>query len=66
MDDLVQVTAPHFCAGIILRDGIVIDAAPILGWTMGKDRAYLSRYFASKGWKAVFVRARPTAAPEQE
>jgi hypothetical protein len=52
---LVQVRAPHFCAAIVLTNGIVTDAAPILAWTLGKRRADLSTYFQQKGWRAVIV-----------
>lgn len=47
---LVQVTAPHFCAGIIVRRDKVIEAAPILQWTLGKPYSWLRRYFARKRW----------------
>ena len=57
---LVQVTAPHFCAGIILKDGIVTEAAPILRWAIGWRRARLSEYFREKGWKAIVVNERRT------
>jgi hypothetical protein len=53
---LVAVDAPHFYAGIVLTDGVVTDAAPILRWTMGKRREWLSNYFRQKGWKAIVVR----------
>ena len=52
---LVQVTAPHFCAAFVLEDETVIDAAPILKWSIGKRREWLRDYFRQKGWKAVVV-----------
>lgn len=52
---LVQVTAPHFCAGIVLTDGRVTTTAPILKWSVGWQRERLSAYFKSKGWRAVVV-----------
>jgi len=55
---LVQVTAPHFVAGIVLVDEVVVEAAPILRWTIGKDRAFLSAYFRRKGWKAKIIKVR--------
>lgn len=54
---LVGVDAPHFNAGLILRDGICVEAAPILSYCIGKDRAWLSAYFRRKGWKAVVENA---------
>ena len=51
-DELIRVVAPHFVAGIILRDGIAVETAPILKWAMGKSRSELCDYFAKKGWEA--------------
>lgn len=53
---LVAVDAPHFYAGIVFENDIVIKAAPILKWTIGKRRDYLRSYFKSKGWKAAVVK----------
>ena len=53
---MIQVTAPHFCAGIIFNGLIAVRAAPILAWTVGKDAAYLSAYFKRKGWKVTLVK----------
>ncbi len=52
---LVQVTAPHFCATLVMLDDVVIEAAPILRWTIGKRRRFLRRMFERKGWRAVVL-----------
>lgn len=52
---LVQITAPHFCAGLEIENGTCTRAAPILKWTIGKDRNYLRAYFKGKKWKAIIV-----------
>lgn len=52
---LVSVDAPHFYAGIVLENDVIVRAAPILKWAIGKRRAWLSDYFRQKGWKAVIV-----------
>jgi hypothetical protein len=37
-DELIfQISTPYFCAGIVLKDDICIDAAPILKWAIGKS-----------------------------
>jgi YspA, cpYpsA-related SLOG family len=54
-ETLVQVSAPHFCAGIVLIGDRCTEAAPILQWAIGKDRAYLLAYFGGKGWTATIV-----------
>ncbi len=52
---MYQVTAPHFCAGLIVDGEKVVRAAPILGWTVGKSRDELRRYFARKKWSVRYV-----------
>ncbi len=49
---LVRVVAPHFVAGLVVEDGKVTEAAPILRYTLGWPQQKASRYFRSKGWKA--------------
>ena len=56
---LVQITARHFCAGIVLHrsDGLwtVSEAAPIVRYMKGWSSAKVKGYVALKGWKAVKV-----------
>ena len=57
---LVQITAPHFCAGIILtlRNGSgwrVSEAAPIVRYTKGWSSAKVKSYVVLKGWQAVRI-----------
>ena len=47
---LFQITAPHYCAGLIVRGRFVVDAAPILQWCIGKSRPEVMNYFARKGF----------------
>jgi hypothetical protein len=54
---LVQVDAPHFCAGIVLDNGRCVKAAPILGWCVGRTVNMLRAYFKRRGWKACIVAA---------
>lgn len=55
-EQLARVEAPHFVAGLILRDGRCSRAAPILKWAIGKTQDELRTYFAQKGWKATIVK----------
>lgn len=48
---LWRVIANHFVAGIITKDDVVVRAAPILRWTLGKTRGDLREYFQQNGWK---------------
>lgn len=53
---MVRVEAPHFTAALFIDpDDFVIDAAPILAWTIGKHRKYLTNYFRRKKWKATIL-----------
>jgi hypothetical protein len=52
---LYRVVAPHFVAGIVADGGRVVDAAPILAWSVGETREHLRDYFASKRWRVEFV-----------
>lgn len=47
---LIRVDAPHFVAGLVLDDGLCVQAAPILNWTVGKRWAELRVYFDRKRW----------------
>ena len=48
MSGIVAVDAPHFYAGMILKNGVVVKAAPILKWAVGKTQLYLTDYFWRK------------------
>lgn len=51
-DRLWQVEAPHFVAGFTeTYDGIIANAAPIIGYAINKRSAWFKNYCLSKGWK---------------
>jgi hypothetical protein len=52
---LVQIDSGYFNCGIILIDDVCTSAAPIAKFAIGKPRAWLSRYFKQRGWKAIVV-----------
>lgn len=45
---LYQVDAGHFCAGIVVDAGRVVDAAPILKWAIGKYWGQVCSYLMNK------------------
>jgi len=51
-ETLVRVTAPHFVAGIVIRDGKCVEAAPILRWCLHRKVATLRADFKVRGWSA--------------
>lgn len=54
-EKLIRVEAPHFVACVVIVAGRCINAAPILGWALGKSEDDLTRYFARQNWQAEEV-----------
>jgi hypothetical protein len=55
---LAVIDAPHFYAGIVLRDDHVIDAAPIVKYMKddgGWSRQRVREYCQIKGWHVAVV-----------
>jgi hypothetical protein len=53
---LVQITSPSniskpYCAGLVVENDHVVEAAPILRWTIGKHRDFIVKYFRNRGDK---------------
>jgi hypothetical protein len=48
---LMQITSGYSCAGLLVDGkGRVARAAPILGWTIGKEWQDVARYVGEKRW----------------
>jgi len=45
---LYQIDLPHMCAGIIINNDIIIEAAPILKWTIGKSLNDIQKWVHKK------------------
>ena len=41
---LIRVTSPYFCAGLVVRDGRIVEAAPILRKLLGMDGRTFKQY----------------------
>ncbi len=50
----VWVSLSYATFGIAVRQGRVVDAAPIARWAIGKDERFVADYYRKKG--AIFVR----------
>lgn len=50
-ETLVSIEAPHFCVGIVARDGKVIEAAPIVRYMKGWTGREVADYCRKKGWR---------------
>jgi hypothetical protein len=46
-----RINAPHFVAGVVIDDdGYCIQAAPIIGYCVGKPSTWFFDYCRKKGW----------------
>lgn len=52
---LLRIVSSFFVAGAIVRDGRIVDAAPIIGWMRGRSVEYVRGYVARRGWAAEWV-----------
>ena len=52
---LLRITAPHFVAGVVIEDGRVVRAAPIVKYMMAWQTWKVRRYVERKGWAAESV-----------
>jgi hypothetical protein len=49
---LIRITAPHFCAGVVIVDGKVTRCAPILRYMRGWITDSVHAYCKFKHWQA--------------
>jgi hypothetical protein len=52
---LWQIDTGYLCAGIISHDGLVVEAAPILKWTVGKRINIVRSWVNSRHGKLILV-----------
>jgi hypothetical protein len=57
IETLAQIDAPHFCAGIVLWNDRVVEAASIVQYMRRQkwSRDRVRSYCAEKGWKVAVV-----------
>jgi hypothetical protein len=55
MSELWKIDVGYFCAGLLSEDGIVIKAAPILKWTLGKNIEDVQKWVKSKRGLMILV-----------
>ncbi len=48
---MIQIIAPHYTAGLMIFNGRVIEAAPIVRWMVGKSIDYVYSYCQRKGYR---------------
>lgn len=64
-ETLIVIDAPHFYAGIIARDGKVIEAADIVKYMRGWDGPKVAAYCKRKGWKWAKVHTVTASSPQK-
>lgn len=47
---MIRLTSHYFCAGLILSNGYVSAAAPILHYMKGRSEMWVLEYATRKGW----------------
>lgn len=66
-EEILQIDAPHFCAGVVLYNKQVVQAAPILSYMIGWQLQRVIGYVKKKCWKwekteqYVEAQTKPTA-----
>ncbi len=45
---LYRATTSYFCCGLLVEDGVIRDAAPIVKWAIGKRLVEFSAWIARK------------------
>ena len=53
MEKVIQIDTGYFCAGIVVENGICIDAAPILKWAIGKREQDIKSWSRIKRWTEI-------------
>lgn len=54
-----RVTSHYYCALISVAKDRVVEAAPILSWTLGKDWRYVRTYLTRKGCQVELLEESP-------
>lgn len=53
----IWINTHYCCAVVFITNGIIVDAAPIFYWTIGKNEQWLKQYLTKKkvliSWKEI-------------
>ena len=55
-ETIAMVTAPFYCSAVIIRDGVVVEAAPILRWAVGKPWPEVESYCQRKKYQIEILK----------
>ena len=48
MEELYQITLSYACAGITIKNEVVVKTAPIFGWMKGKHTSEIKKWISNK------------------
>lgn len=54
------ISQPHATFGVKAVDGVIMDAAPIARWTLGKPEHKVIMYYVNKGARVEMLDKRQT------
>lgn len=54
IESVIVVTSRSFVCGLVVRDGLVVRACPVLGWAIGHSADEVVKYCQSRGWTVEF------------
>jgi hypothetical protein len=56
---LYAVDGRYFYAGILVNDGVIVNAAPVLRWSVGQSFTAFMDYARRKNWGVVDAEIHP-------
>lgn len=54
-EQLIQIDSGYYCAGAVVIDDKIIEAAPIIKWMEGKTLDFIKRYCKVKQFKLIIL-----------
>lgn len=54
-ETIIQVTTDHFCAGLVVREGRIVKAAPAFQKFVGRDFEWFKRAAKTAKWKVEIL-----------
>ncbi len=63
MTILLRITQAQACFGLVIIGGRIVRAAPIAGWTLGKQGRAVATYYQRRG---AVVEVHPVAEREEK
>lgn len=52
---MIRITSPYFCAGCVIENGLIVRAAPIIKYMIGKTPGWVRTYCQKKKWKSELL-----------